>query len=331
MSLMSSFKVGLLLGFGMGTGLGGVSLCGAAVPPPTWPPQTAVGRYQAAFEAQLGRPLGTAVILGGSDGIGGGFASSLARLGFDVVIVARGKDKLQAKKVELERDSGRKVVAIPADLGERASVQAVLDGIPPDMRDQVSLVVGAAGAEYADDASPEQIKKMRDIKREVTPELIRKLTGRMKSRGATAPRAGKVVLISSVSGKFELPHRRQYSASNKDYAAFGERLAREVSPRGIDVSVVFPGPVDTPGLQEIFRDTRVGLRAINRWSPPVPVPDLVMASLEGVLRGEAEILPPGAVRDLAYLSVYGLWGMVPGVSCVQDNLFKFLLEKRSKR
>src|SRR5215831_12603096 len=65
----------------------------------------------------------TALVTGGSEGIGKGIARALAREGVDVAICARRKDVLQAAADEIARESGRKVVAIAADLTSDADAR----------------------------------------------------------------------------------------------------------------------------------------------------------------------------------------------------------------
>src|SRR5215471_4321287 len=65
----------------------------------------------------------TALVTGGSEGIGKGIARALAREGVDVAICARRKDVLQAAADEIAKESGRRVVAIPADLTKDADAR----------------------------------------------------------------------------------------------------------------------------------------------------------------------------------------------------------------
>src|SRR2546421_1670709 len=65
----------------------------------------------------------TALVTGGSEGIGKGIARALAREGVDVAICARRKDKLDAAAGEIAKESGRKIVAIPADLTKDADAK----------------------------------------------------------------------------------------------------------------------------------------------------------------------------------------------------------------
>ena len=58
----------------------------------------------------------TALVTGGSEGIGKGIAQLLAKEGVDVAICSRRKDVLEAAAAEIAKETGRKIVAIPADL-----------------------------------------------------------------------------------------------------------------------------------------------------------------------------------------------------------------------
>src|SRR5262249_519575 len=65
----------------------------------------------------------TALVTGGSEGIGKGIARALAREGVDVAICARRKDKLEAAAAEIAKETGRRIVAIPADLTKGADAK----------------------------------------------------------------------------------------------------------------------------------------------------------------------------------------------------------------
>jgi 3-oxoacyl-[acyl-carrier protein] reductase len=69
-----------------------------------------------------------ALVTGGSEGIGKGIARVLAREGADVAICARRKDVLEAAAEQIRRESGRKVLAIPADLTKKEDAESFVDG-----------------------------------------------------------------------------------------------------------------------------------------------------------------------------------------------------------
>jgi NAD(P)-dependent dehydrogenase (short-subunit alcohol dehydrogenase family) len=69
----------------------------------------------------------TALVTGGSEGIGKGIARWLAREGVDVAICARRKEPLEATAAEIAKETGRKVVAIPADLRKDADARNFIE------------------------------------------------------------------------------------------------------------------------------------------------------------------------------------------------------------
>src|SRR5471032_996509 len=69
----------------------------------------------------------TALVTGGSEGIGKGIAIALAKEGVDVAICARRKDVLEATAAEIARATNRKIVAIPADLRKDADAKNFIE------------------------------------------------------------------------------------------------------------------------------------------------------------------------------------------------------------
>jgi NAD(P)-dependent dehydrogenase (short-subunit alcohol dehydrogenase family) len=67
-----------------------------------------------------------AIVTGGSLGIGKAIARELAREGADVAVVSRTKDVLEAAASEIAKETGRRVIAIPADVGNRAQVDGMV-------------------------------------------------------------------------------------------------------------------------------------------------------------------------------------------------------------
>ena len=69
----------------------------------------------------------TALITGGSEGIGKGIALTMAREGVDVAICARRKEPLEAAANEISKETGRKIVAIAADLRKDADARSFIE------------------------------------------------------------------------------------------------------------------------------------------------------------------------------------------------------------
>src|SRR6202521_1572958 len=87
----------------------------------------------------------TALVTGGSEGIGKGIALALAKEGVDVAICARRKDVLEATAAEIARATNRKIVAIPADLRKDADARNFIEQASNALG-RVDIMVNNAGS-----------------------------------------------------------------------------------------------------------------------------------------------------------------------------------------
>jgi NAD(P)-dependent dehydrogenase (short-subunit alcohol dehydrogenase family) len=172
----------------------------------------------------------TAVVTGGSGGIGFACGELLAKRGYDVVLVARRPEPLQAAAEKL--GCRWKV----ADCSVEADVDAVYEG-----ETGVAMVVHAAGS-YEGTI----------VKRQPVDVLDRVLAANLRSAYLLSSKAlplmsagGRIVFISSTASR-GTPTLSAYSASKAGVNALAAALAGEVEKHGIGVHLVTPGPVDTP-------------------------------------------------------------------------------------
>jgi NAD(P)-dependent dehydrogenase (short-subunit alcohol dehydrogenase family) len=174
-----------------------------------------------------------AVVTGGSQGIGLATARVLAAEGADVALVARTRDKLTAAAERLAAESGRRVVAVPADTGDDASVTAMAEEVVRSLGGVDILVNAAApastGAFDEDTLGDEVNVKVRGYlrtARAVAPHMVAQGWGRIINvSGLAARQTGSVV----------------GSVRNVAVAALSKNLADELGPQGVNVVVVHPG------------------------------------------------------------------------------------------
>jgi NAD(P)-dependent dehydrogenase (short-subunit alcohol dehydrogenase family) len=192
----------------------------------------------------------TAIVTGGSRGIGKAVARELAAEGVDVAIVARSAEPLAQAAAELAESTGRRMVPIVADTGNDESVRAMVEHAARELGHLDILVNCAAQpggqapppklAEITDDAfyADVNVKVMGYLRcaREVAPHMIRQGWGRIISISGLAARS-----TGSTIG----------SVRNVAVVAMTKNLADELGPRGINVTVVHPGLTrteKTPGV-----------------------------------------------------------------------------------
>lgn len=182
----------------------------------------------------------TAIITGGSSGIGRATALTLAAAGAAVVIQARRKDRLESVAREIEGRAG-KVLAVVGDAGEAADIDRLLDDALAweDGGRGYDIVVvnagrGLAGGILTSDAS--QWQELCRINVIGATYLMRRAGQYMVDR-----RSGDIVAISSVAARNLSPFGAFYSSSKIAVSAIAEALRRDVASSGVRVSTVMPG------------------------------------------------------------------------------------------
>ena len=216
-----------------------------------------------------------ALVTGASAGLGTEFGRQLARAGYDLVLVARRRDRLEALAQELQA-TGRDAVVIESDLAAPDAAAALvrdLDarGIAPD------LLVNNAGVGLYGPAVEHPVEKvvtLLQLNVIALTELAVTLGRRMGERGS-----GAIVNVSSTASFQPDPWMAVYGASKAFVTSFSLALAQELAPRGVHVLAHCPGPTRTEFNERAdvhaARDTgwaymtaekcvRIALRALGR-------------------------------------------------------------------
>jgi NAD(P)-dependent dehydrogenase (short-subunit alcohol dehydrogenase family) len=178
----------------------------------------------------------TALITGGSGGIGKVCGRKLSELGYDVVLTARREGPLRATADEI---NARFVVA---DASQPDSFGPALEEIGT-----LDLVVHAAGVLDGTYARKQTFEQWRN-------QLSANLDSCFVVTSAALPKmqaGSRFVFISSSAAHEPRPGRTAYSASKAGMNAFARALALEVDRDGINVHIVTPGPVETEMLADV--------------------------------------------------------------------------------
>jgi short-subunit dehydrogenase len=189
-----------------------------------------------------------ALVTGASSGIGTAFAEALAAKGFDLVLVARRVDRLNALAETLGKVHGINAHVLEADLSRTDASQCILDAT--STRD-IGLVIsnagfGLKGAHAAN--NPKAMTDMLMVNCHVPMQLAHGFIPRLRARGS-----GGIIFTSSIEGLMGCPYSTAYSASKALVNALGEGLWAELQPDGIDVLTLCPGATESEaaGLQGI--------------------------------------------------------------------------------
>lgn len=177
-----------------------------------------------------------ALVTGASNGIGRAIAEQLAQDGFNLVLVARRQEALDALAAELGR-AGVETRVVASDLGPRGGA-AQIDKATAEL--DIGLVVATAGFGTSGallDASLETELDMVDLNCRSVVEVSSVFGRRLAARGR-----GGIVLFSSVVAFQGTPGAVNYASTKAFVQTFAEGLARELKPLGVDVLSAAPGP-----------------------------------------------------------------------------------------
>lgn len=241
----------------------------------------------------------TALITGGSKGIGLAIAEGFASAGADLFLCARKEDALNEAQEEIAGKYGVRVETTVADMAVRADLDR-LAKTAVERLGKIDVLVNNAGWNI-----PQAIDAIRDddwnylVELNLTSvmALTRAIVPGMKDRGW-----GRVIHISSIMGLASTPQRNAYSATKAALIALAKASALDLGPFGITVNCIAPGPIATEMPMSILskdqQDALAACTAVNRWGKPEELagPALLLASDAGsYISGECLVVDGGAV------------------------------------
>jgi uncharacterized protein len=229
------------------------------------------------------RPL--ALITGASSGLGATFARALAARGYDLVLVARRADRLEALAAELGAAWNATVEVLPADLTDSSDLHRVESRM--GQLEDLALVVNNAGFGTAFGAFWESDIEVHDRMHRLHVLATMRLS-HAALRGMTARRRGAVINVSSVAGFMSSPASISYSATKCWMNNFTEGLYLALKSAGSPVKVQALCPGFT--LTEFHEAAGLSRKMIPSWLW-MRAEDVVEASLRGLETGALFVVP----------------------------------------
>ena len=235
-------------------------------------------------------PKPVAVVTGASAGIGAVYADRLAARGYDLVLVARRADRLEALSTRLIAAHGTKVEIVEADLTKEADVARVEQVVKGNAA--ISLLVNNAGnSTLAPLATTTEADAAAMIALNIT--ALTRLTHAILP-AFLARNAGAIINVASVLSFHSLPISAIYSGTKGYVLNFSRGLQKELAETNVRLQLVLPASTAT----ELWDLSGVPLASLNQASV-MSAENLVDAALAGFDMGEAITLP--SVADA------GLW------------------------
>lgn len=178
----------------------------------------------------------TAVITGASSGIGEAVARALHAAGYQVALLARRTDRIQALATEL----GHGAIAIPADVTDRAALTAAAERVGDELGG-ADVLINNAGVMLLGPFSSDQRE---DYRRMIEINLLGAITTTEVFLDQIRDGGGDIVNISSVAGRTARPGNGVYAATKWGLNGWSESLRQELLP-DVRVTLIEPGAVAT--------------------------------------------------------------------------------------
>lgn len=209
----------------------------------------------------------SAIVTGGSKGLGAAMAEGLASAGASLVLVSRNQDEVDAVAKQIAEDYDVKTLGVQADVTKPDEVDAMVEKTVSEFGG-VDILIANAGVNIRgpiDELSYEDFLKVQDVNVNGVWLCSKAVVPHMKKAGK-----GRIVILASTLGLVGLANRTPYATSKGATVQMTRALGLEMAPFGINVNAICPGPFLTP-MNEPIAETEeakkfiVGAVALERW------------------------------------------------------------------
>ena len=199
-------------------------------------------RRQSRISNRMNLKNKTAIVTGGTKGIGRAIAQELVHEGVSVCIAARGTDGFDRAAENPDRTGTGHAFVFPCDVRDYEQVKALIDYVVRQLGG-IDILVNNAGIgvfETVEETSPEDFRAVLETNLFGVFYCCHEAIPQMKKRGG-----GYIINISSLAGANPHPRMAAYNASKFALNGFSEALMQEVRHDNIKVSYIMPGSVNT--------------------------------------------------------------------------------------
>ena len=209
----------------------------------------------------------SAIVTGGSKGLGEAMAAGLASAGADVMIVSRNLEEGQAVAEQIAADFGHKALAVRADVTSQEETEAMAQRAIAEFG-KIDTLINSAGVNFRgpiDEITYETFRQVQQVNVGGTWLSCRAVIPHMKKA-----ESGRIINIASTLGTVGLENRTPYATSKGAVVQMTRTLGLEMAPFGILCNAICPGPFLTPMNEPIVNDEQtkkfiVGAVALARW------------------------------------------------------------------
>jgi gluconate 5-dehydrogenase len=213
----------------------------------------------------------TALVTGGSRGIGLAIANGLAEHGADIAIVARTKEQIEEAASGIKDQTGRKVWSFQFDLGDSASIEDFFDSVIERTGD-IDILVNCAGTTIRGKANEVDLMTWNKVI-EVNLTSAFAMSQAFCRHRMDADKGGRIINIGSLTCHSARPTTAAYASSKGGLLMLTKTLAVEWAKYKINVNAIGPGYIATDLTEPLWSDEQfdkwvLSKTPLGRWGRP---------------------------------------------------------------
>ncbi|MEX6689788.1 SDR family oxidoreductase [Danxiaibacter flavus] len=230
-----------------------------------------------------------ALITGATSGFGYEFSKLFARDGYNLVLVARSKERLDEVTVEIKNKFGVEVTPFECDLFEKDCAKKVYDKVT-EMGININALVNDAGQGEWGRFVDIDLQRMLDIIQLNISSLV-SLTWYFLKDMVTR-NEGRILQVASEAGKTPMPLLSVYAATKAFLLSFTASLANELKDTDVVVTALLPGASDTDFFHKAHAEDTVAYKEQELQDPA----DVAKDGYEALMRGEDRVISGGKTK-----------------------------------
>jgi NAD(P)-dependent dehydrogenase (short-subunit alcohol dehydrogenase family) len=212
----------------------------------------------------------SALITGGSKGLGRAMAVALAEAGADVAVCSRTAGEAAEVAAEIAQQTGRTVIGVEADVTDKASITAMVAQCDATFG-KIDILINNAGVNVrkpTSEVTEEDWDSVVDITVKGSFLCSQALLPGMMER-----KWGRIVMLGSIMTHVAIPGRAAYASAKAGVLGLTKALALEAASSGVTVNCLCPGVFATPMNLPLMNDpvafqTFLGKIPMGRWAQP---------------------------------------------------------------
>lgn len=255
----------------------------------------------------------TVLITGAASGIGRAFADIFASDGYDMVIVGRNLEKMNAMKAEYECRYRSTVTTVQKDLSKDNAAQEVYDEVKAKGIEIDVLINNAGVGDYGRfiDIPWQKERDLAGLDMISVMHMMHLYAADMEKRGG-----GKILNVSSIAAWEPGPYMPMYYAAKAFVFSLSQAVAKEMEGTGVTVTCLCPGPTATNFEKE------ADMKANNRmftWFKPMTPQEVAREGYEALMKGEVVHVTKTFYRVFKFANRFGSERLKRDLTCAVNT------------